>query len=106
MKYGNLVGIDKYGNKYFENKSYFIARSRWIDYAPKYGYDFDGSQVPADWHRWLHYMTDDPPSKVKPCPDREWMIDHEQNWSGTTNQYVPYSTVKPKIKSWVPPKNN
>ncbi len=29
---------------------YFIlGRSRWVDYAPQYGYEYDGSQVPPEW---------------------------------------------------------
>jgi len=31
------------------------------------------------------------------------MKEHDMNQSGTKNQYVPYSTTKPKIQAWKPP---
>ncbi|XP_041348532.1 probable NADH dehydrogenase [ubiquinone] 1 alpha subcomplex subunit 12 [Gigantopelta aegis] len=101
LKTGTLVGEDKYGNKYYENKMYFMGRSRWIDYPPSVGFDYDGSQIPAEWHGWLHYVHDDPPTVKKPVK-RKWMMDHIENTSGTPQQYVPYSTVPPKIHSWKP----
>lgn len=53
-------------------------------------------------HRWLQYITDDPPT-LKPLPRHPWMIDHIENKSGTKQNYVPYSTTRPKIESWQPP---
>lgn len=37
LRPGTLVGIDRYGNKYYENPHYFYSRNRWIEYAPQYG---------------------------------------------------------------------
>ncbi len=55
-------------------------------------------------HRWLHYMTDDPPTTLPPV-ERKWMIDHKENLSGfPEGEYVPYSTTPPKIQAWKPPK--
>lgn len=54
-------------------------------------------------HRWLHYMTDDPPTVKKPV-DYKWLSEHTPNYSGTSKAYTPYSTTKPKIQAWVPPK--
>jgi hypothetical protein len=31
------------------------------------------------------------------------MIDHIENRTGTSQIYVPYTTVRPKIESWQPP---
>jgi NADH:ubiquinone oxidoreductase subunit len=103
LKIGSLVGADKYGNKYFENNQYFYGRNRWVEYAAKVGVEYDGSQVPAEWFGWLHYKTDDPPTK-KPPVNYNWIQDHTENLTGTENQYVPYTTTKPKIESWTPPK--
>lgn len=36
LKIGNLVGTDKYGNKYYENPRFFYGRNRWVEYAPYY----------------------------------------------------------------------
>ena len=36
LKLGTLVGTDKYGNKYYQNKRFFYGRNRWVEYAPQY----------------------------------------------------------------------
>ncbi|GAB6033477.1 hypothetical protein CHUAL_013362 [Chamberlinius hualienensis] len=103
LRIGTLVGTDKFGNKYYENKEFFYGRNRWVDYSDQVGLEYDGSQVPSEWHRWLHYITDDPPTKVPPVQHR-WIVDHVENFSGTTRSYTPYSTTRSKIESWTPPK--
>lgn len=47
-------------------------------------------------------MQDEPPTIKKPVK-RPWIIDPIENKTGTAQQYVPYSTVKPKIEAWQPP---
>ena len=105
LRTGTLIGTDQYGNKYFENNSYFMARNRFVVYPYVDRFTFDGSQIPAEWHRWLHYMTDDPPTKV-PAEPRKFIQPHEINKTGTKLEYVPYSTTRPKIEEWQPPKSN
>ena len=106
VRVGTLVGSDKYGNEYYENNYYFVARNRFVKYPYKdHRLSYDGSQIPPEWHRWMHYMTDDPPSKVPPV-ERKWMADHEVNFSGTNQRYVPYSTTREKIEAWQAPKKN
>ena len=105
LRVGTHVGTDKYGNKYYENSSYFFSRHRFVCYPYVDRFTFDASQVPAEWHRWLHCMTDDPPTKVPPEP-RKFIQPHEPNKTGSKMEYVPYSTTRPKIEEWVPPKNN
>ncbi|XP_059146749.1 NADH dehydrogenase [ubiquinone] 1 alpha subcomplex subunit 12-like [Physella acuta] len=102
LKWGTLVGEDKFGNKYYENKYYFIGRSRWVSYPQSVGFDYDASQIPPEWHRWMHYIADEPPS-TNPLPQRKWMADYTENLTGTPQEYVPYTTTKPKIEAWVPP---
>ncbi|XP_066255793.1 probable NADH dehydrogenase [ubiquinone] 1 alpha subcomplex subunit 12 [Euwallacea similis] len=104
LRPGTLVGTDKYGNKYYENKMYFYGRNRWVEYAPKYGLEYDGSQVPAEWYGWLHYKTDLLPFNDPSRPKHKWMMDHTPNMSGTPQQYTPYSTTQPKIEAWQPPR--
>ncbi|CAL7945786.1 unnamed protein product [Xylocopa violacea] len=103
LKSGTLVGEDKYGNKYYENNSYFFSSNRWVVYAEKYGLNYDGSQVPAEWFGWLHYKTDLPPYKDPNRPKYKWLADHTPNLSGTNEAYMPYTTTKPKIIPWKPP---
>ena len=102
FKQGTLVGIDKYGNKYYQNDRYFVPRNRWVEYNDSTFLDYDGSQVPAEWHNWLHYVCDDPPTK-NPRVNYKWMIDHQENLSGSQKTYVPYSTTPEKISTWKPP---
>lgn len=35
---------------------HFVGRHRWVEYAEKGRYN--ASQVPPEWHGWLHHMTD------------------------------------------------
>ncbi|MEQ2241975.1 hypothetical protein ILYODFUR_030947 [Ilyodon furcidens] len=55
-------------------------------------------------HRWLHCMTDDPPTTHPPEPKKFLAEVHQFNVSGTSQQYVPYPTTRKKIHEWVPPK--
>jgi len=103
LKWGKLVGEDKFGNKYYENNAYFVGRNRWVYYSDKNaGWDYDASQIPAEWHRWMHYIGDEPPTVAK-LSDHKWQIEHKENVTGTRDKYVPYSTTRPKIEAWKPP---
>lgn len=53
-------------------------------------------------HRWLQYISDETPV-AKPLKKQSWMIDNIENKTGSSQIYVPYSTVRPKIESWQPP---
>ncbi|KAI3380918.1 hypothetical protein SNEBB_002523 [Seison nebaliae] len=98
---GECIGVDVYGNRYFHNPRHFIGKSRWIQYANKYGLDFDGSQIPPEWHAWLHYMTDKNPS-THPVEHKKFFLPHDENLTGSYRQYVPYSTTEQKVKVWQP----
>jgi len=59
VKVGTLMGVDKYGNHYYENTELQHGRHRWVEAAGlPWMADMEGSVVPADWHGWLHHMTD------------------------------------------------
>ncbi|XP_037551572.1 NADH dehydrogenase [ubiquinone] 1 alpha subcomplex subunit 12 [Nematolebias whitei] len=108
-KPGTFVGEDKYGNKYFENKRKFFGRHRWVVYTKEMNgkdttWDVDPSMVTPEWHRWLHSITDLPPSS-HPLETQKFLAKiHQLNSTGTPQQYVPYSTTRKKIQEWVPPK--
>lgn len=102
LKDGYFVGEDEYGNKYYENNRYFFGRNRWVNYADHVFLDYDGSQVPATWYGWLHYKTDLLPGEDESRPNYSWMDRHTENLTGTSKQYVPYSTTRPKIIPWKP----
>ncbi|XP_065911727.1 NADH dehydrogenase [ubiquinone] 1 alpha subcomplex subunit 12-like isoform X2 [Dysidea avara] len=101
LRIGELVGTDSVGNKYYQNNNYFFGRNRWVFYAKKRG-EYDASDVPAEWHGWLHYTTDDPPT-LKPPTQRKFLSEHIANKTGSNEAYVPYSTTRPKVQSWKPP---
>lgn len=77
---GTLVGEDKFGNKYYEDNSYFMPRNRWVVYPEKVWLDYDASQIPSEWHRWIHHVCDNPPTIDKPV-DHKWILDHKENTS-------------------------
>lgn len=101
LKIGTLVGEDAHGNKYFENPYYFVPRNRWVEFNPKKGLNYDASQIPPEWHRWMTHMTEYPPTVEKPV-NYEWMLPHMENQTGTSDAYMPHNTVKPKITAWTP----
>jgi len=36
LKEGQLIGEDKYGNKYYQNNKYFYGRNRWVSLVPSF----------------------------------------------------------------------
>lgn len=83
---GRHVGTDGAGNRYFEERRAPSSRraKRWVIYkgAP------EASQVPPEWHAWLHHTVDatpvDRPPVVKP-----WQKPHRPNLTGTQDAYRP-----------------
>ena len=95
---GKFVGEDKYGNKYYKNDQYPVGQNRWVVHNDKTYFEYDGSQIPAEWHNWLHYVCDDTPIE-NPRVQYKWLAPHRENMSDTTSSYVPYSTTPTKIKT-------
>ncbi|HMO43921.1 MAG TPA: NADH:ubiquinone oxidoreductase subunit NDUFA12 [Phenylobacterium sp.] len=90
---GVLVGQDDYGNRYYEAKddrdAYDAGRKRrWVIFS---GYA-EASKVPAEWHGWLHYTFDDPPT-VAPLRRKPWEKDHRPNLTGTVHAYRPQGSL-------------
>mmetsp|Transcript_26854 Transcript_26854/g.54546 ORF Transcript_26854/g.54546 Transcript_26854/m.54546 type:complete len:195 (-) Transcript_26854:145-729(-) len=68
-KVGRLVGTDRFGNRYYENKLEQFNRDRWVVYNTKDQHmDYDPSTVPPEWHGWLHHMTDKLPEQLGDAP--------------------------------------
>ena len=87
-----FVGQDDYGNRYYEAKdasdSYDGRKRRWVIYS---GYA-EASKVPAEWHGWLHYTFDEPPT-VQPLLRQAWEKDHRPNLTGTVHAYRPQGSL-------------
>lgn len=89
---GVPVGEDEFGNRYFEAKdvshSYDGRKRRWVLYN---GYA-EASKVPPDWHVWLHYTVDEPPTEAA-LPLQRFHKAHLPNMSGTPFAYRPAGSM-------------
>ena len=91
-KTATLVGTDDFGNKYFEartNKdSYDQRKRRYVIYK---GYA-EASKIPPDWHGWMHYTFDEPPT-VEPFKLKSWEKPHVPNLTGTIHAWRPPGAI-------------
>ncbi|MDB5438996.1 MAG: NADH:ubiquinone oxidoreductase subunit [Caulobacteraceae bacterium] len=91
-KRGVFVGQDEFGNKYYQAKdnkdSYDDRKRRWVTYNGL----AEASRVPPDWHGWLHYTFDEPPT-VDPLMRRAWEKDHIPNMTGTVEAWRPQGAI-------------
>uniref|UniRef100_A0A914WNW5 NADH dehydrogenase [ubiquinone] 1 alpha subcomplex subunit 12 n=1 Tax=Plectus sambesii TaxID=2011161 RepID=A0A914WNW5_9BILA len=101
-KVGTLVGTDYFGNRYYEENSHFIPRNRWVEFSDRVWLDYDASQVPPEWHRWLHHSTDTTPTESPPHKEKWVMLHQENNSLDVEKKYIPYSTTRTKIQGWTP----
>ena len=89
---GVFVGGDEFGNRYYEARdnsdSYDDRKRRWVVYR---GYA-EASKIPPDWHGWMHYTFDEPPTTA-PLPRRAWEKDHIPNLTGTLNAWRPKGSI-------------
>lgn len=103
-KRGWLVGVDDFGNKYYETDvpEEIHLRTRWVEYAD---WGIDMSKVEPGWHYWLGYGTNTPPDRL---PEDQKAVrayplpKHKINMTATRGAYVPYNTAKAKCSSWEP----
>jgi len=99
---GEFVGQDEFGNKYYEDNTFFVPRNRYVIYAERVWLNYDASQIPPEWHRWIHHICDEPPT-VKPLHMHKWQLGHKENTSiDLSRKFVPYSTTRSKIEAWQP----
>ena len=90
-----LIGTDSLGNRYYEARStkgsYDGRKRRFVKYK---GYA-DASKIPPDWHGWMHYIYDTPPSK-EALPTKAWQLPHRPNLSGTPFALFPPGSMNAK----------
>jgi len=86
-RYGELVGEDGYGNKYYREKKPRDPKreKRWVIYPD--GVSVEASLVPPEWHAWLHRYRDEPPEKDE--RRWSWQKPHQPNLTGTPLAYRP-----------------
>jgi NADH:ubiquinone oxidoreductase subunit len=84
-RYGDLVGSDAAGNKYYREKKPANPKreKRWVVYPGR----VEASAVPPEWHAWLHRYTDAPPDNR--AKRWNWQKPHQPNLTGTPLAYRP-----------------
>ncbi len=91
MRQGRFIGEDELGNRYYEQRSGVgpLGRPRrWVIYRDL----ADASKVTPDWHGWLHYTVDEPPTTESYEP-RPWQKPHKMNMTGTAQAYRPDGSI-------------
>jgi NADH:ubiquinone oxidoreductase subunit len=88
-RFGELVGEDEQGNRYYRTKGRKIDPSlgferRWVVYN---GYA-EATRVPPSWHGWLHHTVDVAPTEEAYKP-HQWEKPHIPNLTGTPAAYRP-----------------
>jgi NADH:ubiquinone oxidoreductase subunit len=110
-RFGELVGEDQAGNRYYRTKDGAIDPSlgferRWVVYNGV----AEASMIPPEWHGWIHHTVDVPPT-LENYRAHEWEKPHRPNLTGTPGAYrPPGSTLAPghrrkatgDYKAWVP----
>ena len=92
--FGNFVGKDHLGNKYYESKK----GKRWVIYND----EIDASKIPVEWYSWMHFT----PNKIEKNHDLKkynWQKPHQSNLTGTEAAYYPNKNkdaIEKKYKSW------
>ena len=89
---GQRVGTDESGNAYYvqsKGEGPLGVPRRWVIF--KNG--AEASQIAADWHGWMHYTTDVPPTEEKGYRPRHWQKPHRPNMTGTSEAYRPQGSI-------------
>ena len=81
LVYGQFVGRDMFGNRYYQTR-FGQNKRRWVMYKGI----VEASKVPATWHGWLHHTLAAPLSQTR---QYLWQKTHQPNLTGTTGRYVP-----------------
>ena len=86
---GIKVGEDAQGNVYFQTAD---AKRRWVIYNG----EMEASRVAPDWHGWLHFTWDQPPTKV-PLAHKPWEKPHLENLTGSVAAYAPPGSIRAAV---------
>jgi NADH:ubiquinone oxidoreductase subunit len=83
---GVRVGEDAAGNIFYHTRD---DKKRWVIYNG----EMEASRVTPDWHGWLHFTWDQPPTDA-PLPHRVWEQPHQENLTGTQAAYAPPGSIR------------
>lgn len=87
FKFGELKGVDAFGNKYFENREYPFGQHRWVEYADIH--NFDPTMIQPEWHGWMHHMYDEVPGETPKHPRKIIPSHNASNAIYDTHVYDP-----------------
>lgn len=83
---GIRVGEDAQGNVYYKTHD---SKKRWVIYNG----EMEASRVSPDWHGWLHFTWDEPPTKA-PLAHKTWEKPHQENLTGSVAAYAPPGSIR------------
>lgn len=83
---GELVGTDEFGNRYYRSRGRRLngRERRWVLYKGP----GEASNVPPEWHAWLHHTVAEPLSESA-AQAKPWQKPHQANPTGTPDAYRP-----------------
>jgi len=93
--FGKYVGMDEFGNKYYENKK---RKKRWVIYNG----EVEATKIPVEWYSWIHSIK----NKIEETHELKkfsWQLDHSSNLTGTKEAYNPKKNkdaIQKKYKTW------
>lgn len=85
---GKQIGTDQLGNRYFSKppRTGQKRERRWVLYKES----AEASNVPPEWHGWLHHQTNIIPTSPKNSRHyKTWQKPHQPNMTGTKKAYLP-----------------
>ena len=85
---GKFIGNDQFGNKYYTSSK----GKRWVIYKNS----VEASKIPPEWHRWIHFITNNKPSDN--INKFKWQKKHEENLTGSIKAYKPEGSLTNKSK--------
>lgn len=97
--FGKFVGNDQSGNSYYQTRFKGKKEKRWVVYKGV----VEATKIPALWHRWLHFTSNDLPKDNKK-ENFSWQKKHQPNFTGTSKLNNPAKTtkIKEKYQAWKP----
>ena len=83
---GIKVGADAEGNLFFQTRD---GKRRWVIYNG----ESEASRVSPDWHGWLHFTWDEPPT-TQALAHKSWEQAHQENLTGSETAYAPAGSIR------------
>ena len=76
-------------HRYYENtEDYIYGRTRWVEYGSDKP---DPSQIPAEWHGWMHHTTDEPVALRADYKPPKYVTSWVPHLTGTDLAYHPHN---------------